>query len=184
VNARGDRLRDPAKLVIDEEQARVIRALSKMSADGHGLTKILRARRPCLHAARAEGSRPARSERCAASAHRLAGTRHARKETPQGDCQALSGPRRSRAAAMSCAPRPGSGRSSKWCRRRDLNPRPPAYEADALPTELRRHGRRVLCLRPTPSAPRRNDTISNRAPSAGAAHPDDDIDAGLLGAWW
>src|SRR6185437_3752477 len=26
---------------------------------------------------------------------------------------------------------PQSG--SKWCRRRDLNPRPPAYEADALP---------------------------------------------------
>src|SRR6185295_2185699 len=25
-----------------------------------------------------------------------------------------------------------------WCRWRDLNPRPPAYEADALPTELHR----------------------------------------------
>jgi hypothetical protein len=23
--------------------------------------------------------------------------------------------------------------AQKWCRRRDLNPRPPAYEADALP---------------------------------------------------
>ncbi len=29
----------------------------------------------------------------------------------------------------------------KWCRTRDLNPRPPAYEADALPAELVRPGR-------------------------------------------
>ena len=26
-----------------------------------------------------------------------------------------------------------------WCRRQDLNPQPPAYKADALPVELRRH---------------------------------------------
>ena len=31
-------------------------------------------------------------------------------------------------------PKPASQAPRKgWCRRRDLNPRPPAYEADALP---------------------------------------------------
>src|SRR5665811_1985834 len=29
-------------------------------------------------------------------------------------------------------------RLSRWCRRRDSNPRPPHYECDALPTELLR----------------------------------------------
>src|SRR6185503_214805 len=33
-----------------------------------------------------------------------------------------------------------------WCRWRDLNPRPPAYEADALPLSYTgKNGRRVLC---------------------------------------
>jgi DNA invertase Pin-like site-specific DNA recombinase len=39
VDARGSELPGPSKLVIDDEQARIIRALFTMCADGHGLTK-------------------------------------------------------------------------------------------------------------------------------------------------
>src|SRR6266513_494955 len=65
-----------------------------------------------------------------------------------------------------------------WCRRRDLNPRPPAYEADALPTELRRRGLgrgRVLCLSGEPVA----SAVGRRSAAPDA---NDDVDAGLLGA--
>ena len=35
----------------------------------------------------------------------------------------------------------GSYSGGQWCRRRDLNPRPPAYEADALPLSYAGHRR-------------------------------------------
>src|SRR3954451_24578071 len=38
------------------------------------------------------------------------------------------------------ARRPEMTGLKSWCRREDLNPQPPAYKADALPVELRRHG--------------------------------------------
>ena len=42
--------------------------------------------------------------------------------------RAMTGSLRTRVARQ-----PKLRRSEGWCRRRDLNPRPPAYEADALP---------------------------------------------------
>ena len=37
----------------------------------------------------------------------------------------------------------------EWCRRRDLNPRPPAYEADALPLSYAGTGRNQRNSRPS-----------------------------------
>ena len=36
--------------------------------------------------------------------------------------------------------------SERWCRLQDSNLRPPHYECDALPTELRRHRKAALYL--------------------------------------
>src|SRR6185436_2614775 len=64
----------------------------------------------------------------------------------EGKSARLEGSRR----AMRPGRTPAAG---VWCRWPDLNQRPPAYEADALPTELhRQNGRRVLCLTPARSA--------------------------------
>src|SRR5262245_10399725 len=70
-----------------------------------------------------------------------------------------------------------------WCRWPDLNQRPPAYEADALPTELHRQRRKARIV-PQPDTQRTQDNLRSRtAPSvrAATANAHDDVDAGLLG---
>src|SRR5690242_19844302 len=91
-----------------------------------------------------------------------------------------------RATRSSAAPRElGVWPRVEWCRWRDLNPRPPAYEADALPLSYTgKNGRRVLC-RPARNARKIiNERYVPPSIGAAAAHAHDHIDACLLGARW